>query len=257
MASPRKPDRLLVWQAALIVLPVAILAGTALYFLREDRASIERDARERVAAVAPELVRLIGERIAGLRNAGLQGEISGGRIISPPDHEDVPVPAEWPAQLTPGQVPLWQAAQTALHQQQDPVGARRALTQFAESGVDAEARANAEYWLLLTEGKKASGARYLDLARRSVLRDGAFIHLTPTEYGLLEALVSNAEGRHQQALLGQHAVEDDGVVRVPRHVQHLNVRPRWSQQIGQLLRPQALGQARVICRVGYKASAIQ
>jgi two-component system KDP operon response regulator KdpE len=35
------------------------------------------------------------------------------------------------------------------------------------------------------------GGLQIDLARRLVSRDGVAIHLTPTEYGLLEALVSN------------------------------------------------------------------
>ncbi len=35
------------------------------------------------------------------------------------------------------------------------------------------------------------GGLQVDLARSLVLRDGAVVHLTPTEYGLLEALVAN------------------------------------------------------------------
>jgi two-component system, OmpR family, KDP operon response regulator KdpE len=46
----------------------------------------------------------------------------------------------------------------------------------------------------------AIGNLRIDVARRTIMRDGATVHLTPTEWGLLSALVTNA-GRtvtHQQ-----------------------------------------------------------
>jgi two-component system KDP operon response regulator KdpE len=42
-----------------------------------------------------------------------------------------------------------------------------------------------------TQPLLAYGDLEIDLPRRLVTRDGAPVHLTPTEYGLLEALVTN------------------------------------------------------------------
>ncbi|MBK8247563.1 MAG: response regulator [Gemmatimonadetes bacterium] len=42
------------------------------------------------------------------------------------------------------------------------------------------------------EGPLVLGDLMIDVTRRSVLRDGAAVHLTPTEWGLLVALVTNA-----------------------------------------------------------------
>ena len=72
-------------QAGLIVLPVVVLSGVALHFLREDRTAMEQDARNRANAVAPDAARQIGEEIstflaASLKNGvSIQGEIVDGR----------------------------------------------------------------------------------------------------------------------------------------------------------------------------------
>ena len=51
--------------------PVVVLSAVSLYSLRQDRASIEADARRNASVAAGELARRIGERLAaGIVAAG-------------------------------------------------------------------------------------------------------------------------------------------------------------------------------------------
>jgi signal transduction histidine kinase len=146
----RRLDRSLLWQAALIVLPVAVLSGVALHFLRVDKASVEQDARERAQILAPELARDLGPRLSeALRGLALEGEIAGGQIKSPKDYPRLPEPPDWPNDLTPEQARFWDDAQQALYVRQDQAAAVRAFRLLANSKAPAAARATAEYNLLL------------------------------------------------------------------------------------------------------------
>lgn len=95
--------RQLAWigQAALIVLPVVVLSGVALHFLREDRTAIEQDARNRANSLGPDAARQIGEEIsaflaASLKNGlSVQGEIVDGQGRAVPDYPSVPTPSDW------------------------------------------------------------------------------------------------------------------------------------------------------------------
>ena len=49
-------------QTLLILLPITILSGIALYALRQDRALIEWEARERARTMAPEIAQRLGRR---------------------------------------------------------------------------------------------------------------------------------------------------------------------------------------------------
>jgi hypothetical protein len=87
-----------VWigQAMLIVLPVVILSGVALHFLREDRAAIEQDAKRRAYSIAPDAARQIGDEISAYliqsRKQGIvtEGEIVDGRGMAIPDYPRFP-----------------------------------------------------------------------------------------------------------------------------------------------------------------------
>ena len=155
MESRRRADFALLWRTALIVLPVAVLSGVALYSLRQDRASIEREARDRARVLAPNLAGIIGKRAGEVierqlaETPKLHGRIVGGQIQSPPDYPRLPVPASWPSELKPDQARLWRTAQDSIYQRQDTEAARKALTALAGPGGSSEARANAEYGLLL------------------------------------------------------------------------------------------------------------
>ena len=156
----RRLDLSWLWQAALIVLPVAILSGVALHFLRVDKASVEQDARERAQILAPELARDLGRRAGeSLGGVAMEGEIAGGKIKSPVDYPRLPEPPDWPNELTPEQAQLWNDAQEALYVRQDTAGAVKAFRLLANSKALPAARATADYNLLLltsaTETRKA------------------------------------------------------------------------------------------------------
>lgn len=146
----------LIWigQAVLIVLPVVILSGVALHFLREDKAAIEQDAKKRANAIAPDLARQIGEEIsayiADARAKGLvtRGAIVNGRGMASPDYPRVPEPSDWVEKLPPREAELWRTAEAARFQHRDAKAATAALTALAKSGGSAAVRANAELGLL-------------------------------------------------------------------------------------------------------------
>lgn len=151
---PRPPEMAWIGQAALIVLPVAVLSGVALHFLREDKTAIEQDARERASSLAPDAARRMGEaataRLALDLKAGRvkTGEIVEGRGLAVPDYPRLPEPSEWPAKLPVHQARLWRTAQDATYSRPDAQAARKALAELAESATSPAARANALLGLL-------------------------------------------------------------------------------------------------------------
>lgn len=86
-------------QAALIVLPVAILSGVALHFVREDKAAVQEEARDLAISMAPEAARQFGEAAGRLLSEELkdgrlqQGEIVDGLGWAVPDYPRLPTPA--------------------------------------------------------------------------------------------------------------------------------------------------------------------
>jgi len=131
--QPRSQAVLLA-QAALIVLPVAVL-----YDLRSDEAAI-------------------------------QAEVKDGRVVYPPDYPAVPEPAAWVKQIPAGQARLWAVADEALYKKKDNRAARVALASLASSGSPAAARSVAEYRLLMLDSGRADAQvvrRSLDLAGKS------------------------------------------------------------------------------------------
>ena len=142
-------------QAALIVLPVVVLSGVALHFLREDRTAIEQDARNRANSLGPEVARQMGEQIGAALAASLknglvvEGEIVDGQGRAVPDYARVPTPADWVAKLRPREVELWRTAQDARFQHPNAEVANKALTALSEAGNAAAVRANAQLGLLV------------------------------------------------------------------------------------------------------------
>jgi len=156
----------LMWagQAVLIVLPVVVLSGVALHFLKEDRAAIEQDAKRRAYAIAPDVARQIGDEISAYlvqsRKQGIvtEGEIVDGRGMAIPDYPRLPEPSDWVEKLPAREARLWWRAQ-------DAKAARTALTALAQSGNSAPARANAELRLLV---EAESGGDAASLIRQAV-----------------------------------------------------------------------------------------
>jgi len=153
----KMPRAQLMWigQAVLIVLPVVILSGVALHFLREDKAAIEQDAKNRANAIAPDVARQIGDEISAYliqsrkQRIATEGEIVDGRGMASPDYPRFPEPSDWVEKLPAREAGLWRTAEAARSQHRDAKAATAALTALAQSGNSAPARANAELGLLV------------------------------------------------------------------------------------------------------------
>ncbi len=165
----------MILQTALIVGPLGVLSGVAFYFLREDKAAVEQDARDRAAAIIPELARRTGEGVGKMLSLAtepppkFEGIVAGGKITSPPDYPRVPEPPDWPDEAGSRAGGILEQLQEALY---NPAGARKgpaahpesgnnaafeampynevaALRALASAGSPPELRANAAYALLL------------------------------------------------------------------------------------------------------------
>jgi signal transduction histidine kinase len=173
MPSRHRPQFALFLQAGLIVVPIAILSGVALHFLREDQAAMEQDARDRSSELAPEAARQIGQFAAArLReNPGrlIQGEIADGKPRAVPDYSDLPIPSDWPARLPPAQAQLWKIAQGATFRKPNRETARRAL-EALRGAASPPARANSELGLLQIAAERGVTPtlirQAIDLAKR-------------------------------------------------------------------------------------------
>jgi signal transduction histidine kinase/tetratricopeptide (TPR) repeat protein len=115
----RRPQRkpVFFWQAALILLPVAVLAVVGFVFLRQDRLLARREAADRAQAIAddllPRVLNLIVTTNVLTPDGGWPLKIdSRGRLVFPPP---VPPPPEARtldvAALNAQQADLWQKAQ--------------------------------------------------------------------------------------------------------------------------------------------------
>src|ERR1700683_4379829 len=119
MKTLRSAQMAWIGQAALIVLPVVVLSGVALHFLREDRTVIERDARNRANSLGPDAPRQSGEKrsaflAASLKNGlAIQGEIVDGEARAVPDYPRVPAPSDWVGKLRPRGAGLWATGEDA------------------------------------------------------------------------------------------------------------------------------------------------
>lgn len=173
MQSRHRPQFALFLQAGLIVLPIAILSGVGLHFLRQDRAAMEQDARDRAHELAPEAARQIGEVVTtGLRENPdrlIQGEIVDGTPRAVSDYSHLPIPSDWPARLPPAQAQLWKTAQAATFRRPNRETARQALEALRGSASPA-ARANTELGLLQVAAERgvtpALIRQAIDLAKR-------------------------------------------------------------------------------------------
>jgi signal transduction histidine kinase len=157
-------------QAALIVLPVAILSGVALHFLHEDRAAIERDAKDRAWSLGQETARRIGEQVNAFLNDGgkngrfVQARIINGRAVPVPYYSRWPEPTDWVAKLPPREAQLWQTAQDATFRQLNAETANRALVSLTEANNSAPVRANAQLSLLIAAEPHSNPAPLIERA---------------------------------------------------------------------------------------------
>src|SRR6185369_5437184 len=116
MTTRRGWDLAWLAQAALIVLPVAVLSGVAFHFLREDKDAIIQDARDRAGSLASEIAGRISttdlsqQLMRAAMTGSLVGEIVDGHAVAVPEYSRVPVPDDWPARLSSSQAQSWRSA---------------------------------------------------------------------------------------------------------------------------------------------------
>src|ERR1039457_3170969 len=109
----RKPTFL--WQAALILLPVAVLAVMGWYSLRQDKVLADHDGREGAQAIADELLPRIWDKITSRPSGNLTESDQAllevdrsGQLIFPPPSPLVPTPEPFDvSQLDVEQTRLW------------------------------------------------------------------------------------------------------------------------------------------------------
>jgi signal transduction histidine kinase/tetratricopeptide (TPR) repeat protein len=115
--QPSKPSFL--WQAVLILLPVAVLAVIGWASLRQDKILAENDAKRHAQAIADQLLpTLRSELIVSLSDkssSDVAFQIDDwGRLVFPPPRDLAPKPNPFPvAELSPEQARLWTMIQSA------------------------------------------------------------------------------------------------------------------------------------------------
>src|SRR5438128_407152 len=96
-ARKRKPTFL--WQALLIVLPVAVLAVFGFFSLRQDRLLAQREAAERAQTIADELAPKIWAQLTTVSNPP-QPQAGAVQVVRVQvDHADTAADTEHPPQL--------------------------------------------------------------------------------------------------------------------------------------------------------------
>jgi signal transduction histidine kinase len=106
-----KPQRALAWQAALILLPILLLAALGAYYLRQDRILVRHEAEQHARALAESITTTLWKT---LRDPGSRASTNAfqidaqGTLLLPPPFETVPAPRPLElSQLTPEQASLW------------------------------------------------------------------------------------------------------------------------------------------------------
>jgi signal transduction histidine kinase len=108
-----KIQRALAWQAALILLPILLLAALGAYYLRQDRILVRHEAEQHARAIAEDITSKLWNalRDRALRTNSNAFEVdAGGNLLFPPPFETAPTPQPLDlSQLTPQQASLWAA----------------------------------------------------------------------------------------------------------------------------------------------------
>jgi signal transduction histidine kinase len=138
MANPsptRKRKPTFLWQALLIVLPVAVLAIFGFVSLRQDRLLVQREAADRAQAIAEDLAPKIWAQLIAISNAPESEHYGfrvdrGGNLIFPPPYTPVPEPHPLNlANLTKQQLQQWTSAETT---ESATIGADSAIKLYSE-----------------------------------------------------------------------------------------------------------------------------
>jgi len=102
----------LAWQAALIILPVLLLAGLGAYYLRQDRILVRHEAEERARALATDITTKLWDALRDpeSRTGTNAFQVDArGNLIFPPPFEATPTPRPLDvSELTPQQASIWE-----------------------------------------------------------------------------------------------------------------------------------------------------
>ena len=159
-----------------------ILSATALYFLGEDKTSVEKEAREQGAAIAAQAARFLGGRLARALTNGpaRHGVIYEGRIQSPADSLAPPEPPRWMEQ-----VPANKAGAAS-----GPPAANAELERLALEGPSLGAEETARHYVDLARRypgvTTATGASLEAVALLAAVRTSAGRRLPPEFLDVLE-----------------------------------------------------------------------
>jgi signal transduction histidine kinase len=106
-----KPQRALAWQAALILLPILLLAALGAYYLRQDRILVRHEAERHARAIAEDITSKLWDALrdpASRANSNAFEVDAGGNLLFPPPFETAPTPQPLDlSQLIPHQASLW------------------------------------------------------------------------------------------------------------------------------------------------------
>jgi signal transduction histidine kinase len=146
----RKPAFL--WQAALILLPVAVLAVVGGLSVRQDKILIQHDAVERAQAIADALVPRIWNELARNNTNPFDSHSfqtdGAGRLLFPPDYAPVPIPKPFDlAELSAEQSRFWSVIQKPDDEASDFAAVNQAYTNFINSNPPEDFAAAACYGL--------------------------------------------------------------------------------------------------------------
>jgi signal transduction histidine kinase len=106
-----KPQRALAWQAALILLPILLLAALGAYYLRQDRILVRHEAEQHARGIADDITSKLWNalRDPASRTGSNAFQVDArGNLLFPLPFETAPTPQPLDlAQLTPQQASLW------------------------------------------------------------------------------------------------------------------------------------------------------
>jgi signal transduction histidine kinase len=171
MASePSKPSFL--WQAALILLPVAVLAVIGWASLRQDKVLAEHDAQQRAQALADQLAPALWTQLVvspeeSTNQAVFQVD-EAGKLIFPAPYDSTPAPAPFPLEkLSPEQARLWVLSQNSTFSA--ATDAANACQRLIDSKPPERFAAAAQYQLgllLLQQGKTEDAVNSLEVVAK-------------------------------------------------------------------------------------------
>ena len=168
MSGARVQRKTFFWQAALILLPVVVLALIGWASLRQDKILAEHDARERAQAVADQLLPVLSTELTASPSNESSNQVvlqidDAGQLLFPPPYPTTPEPQPFSLDdLSAEQRRLWVVSQNAA---KAPIDAIAACQQFIESKPPERFAAAAHYQLgvlLLRQNKLAEAADSLD-----------------------------------------------------------------------------------------------